>query len=243
MKHRQAPVSNNKLIRQVAAFTLFTFVTALAGYFAIMGLFRVFSFSISGAEDWSLLDGFVSTLSLSVIIGGLTYAVLDRIRADVTEAREKTKLSYDIYRSIFEKFTNPEQEAARRWILENVPVKKEEEDVAAWYERTHAKIMAREPERGDDLPQGQRFLKLTLNMLDYIGFIAGHYWEIEEDSLDWISPPVAKIWRRIGPYVAHVRSLRGAQDYYVFAERIGRMCIQWRRSRGLPDEDYAPNTP
>jgi hypothetical protein len=107
----------------------------------------------------------------------------------------------------------------------------------------HAKIM----ERGDgdqgELPEGQRYIKQTLNCLDYIGFIANHYWEIGENSLDWLSPPVAKVWRRLGPYVRYVRTLRGAKDYYVPAEYIGELCIQWRRDKGYVDEEYVDQTP
>ena len=89
-----------------------------------------------------------------------------------------------------------------------------------------------------DLPEGQKALKLTLNCFDYIGFIANHYWEIEADSLDWISAPIAKVWRRIGPYVLHIRTLRETTDYYLSAEYIGNLCVQWRQKKGLDDERY-----
>lgn len=243
MKNRPARTFNQNFIRQLVIFTLSTIVIGLAGYFVIMGLFRFYSFSISGAEDWSLLEGFVGALSLSILAGGLTVTVADRIRADVAERREKTKLSFDIYQAIFEKLTDPEQEAARRWILANIPVKKDGEDLAAWYEQTHARITAAEDGMQDDLAVGHRSVKMTMNCFDYIGFIASHYWEIEDDSLDWLSPPIAKVWTRIGPYISHVRTLRGTGDYYIFAESIGDLCIQWRRERGLPEEEYAGNTP
>jgi len=84
---------------------------------------------------------------------------------------------------------------------------------------------------------------LTLNCFDYIGFIAQHYWEIDNDSLDWISPPIAKIWKVLGPYVAHVRTLKGINDYYVSADAIGQRCIQWRLARGLPDEVIIRDAP
>jgi len=94
----------------------------------------------------------------------------------------------------------------------------------------------------DRLPEGQQAVKLTLNCFDYIGFIAKHYWDIEEDSLDWISAPIAKVWRRIGPYVLHVRTLRDTTDYYLFAEYIGNLCVEWRANKGLPDEEYVAKT-
>jgi hypothetical protein len=39
-----------------------------------------------------------------------------------------------------------------------------------------------------------------------------------------------------------VRRQRKADDYYVFAEFIGKLCIEWRRKKGRPDEEFARNT-
>ena len=102
--------------------------------------------------------------------------------------------------------------------------------------------MAVDGSSGDGPPEGQRAVKMTLNLLDYIGFIAKNYWDIEDDFLDWLGLPIAKIWKRIGPYVLEIRSLRKVNDYYIFAEYIGNLCIQWRKNRGLPDEEFAKNT-
>lgn len=221
---------------------LLTLLFALAGYWISMQLFHRFSFQVYGGDDWNLLGGFVSLLTLSFLIGGILTSVLDRVRADVVEARELAKLSYDIYRAIYEKLTDPEEEAARRWIITNIQVKKDDQDLASWYAQTQEKIMAREPGREMDLPEGQRAVKMTLNLLDYIGFIAKNYWEIEDDSLDWLGLPIAKIWKRLGPYVMEVRRQRNVRDYYLFAEYIGEECVKWRRSQGLPDEEFVTNT-
>jgi hypothetical protein len=242
MKYHQI-LNKRRVLLQVAFFILTTALGAIS-YFAILRWFRAFAVGISGAlEDWSLLDGFVGAVSVALLVGGLTYTVLDRIRAEYAEEREKTKLSYDIYQAIFEKLADPEQEAARRWILANIKIKGDEEDIESWYQRTHAKIMERANGNQSDLPDGQNYVKQTLNCLDYLGFIASHYWDIGEDSLDWLSPPVAKVWKRLGPYVRHIRTLRGALDYYVPAEYIGNLCIKWRQDKGLPDEEYVEKTP
>lgn len=243
MNRRRTSAYNRNFFLQLLTFMASTLVFGVLGYFGILWLFRVFAINVAGAEDWNLLEGFVAVLSLSILAGGLVYPVFDRIRAEVVEAREKVKLSYVIYQAIFEKLTDAEQEAARRWILTNISIKKDEEPLTDWYVKTHAKVMERQGEPDGELPEGQRYVKMTLNCLDYIGFIAKHYWEIEDDSLDWLSPPIAKVWRRLGPYVIHIRNLRDARDYYVFAEFIGKECIQWRRDRGLPDEEFAVNTP
>lgn len=197
------------------------------------------------SSDWGMLDGFTGVISLSLLVGGLVFAAIEYIGSEETkqaekeaEKREKAKLSYEIYKAIFEKLTDPEQEAARRWILSNIEIKKEDEDIAAWYKRTSTKVMRAARDNIGDLPEGQKALKLTLNCFDYIGFIANHYWEIEADSLDWISAPIAKVWRRIGPYVLHIRTLRGTTDYYLSAEYIGELCVQWRQKKSLDDEKY-----
>jgi hypothetical protein len=244
MRYRQSRKNNWKFLLRLAFFALTTGALAVASYFVILILFRPFAFGASQSlQDWTLLDSFVGVVSLALLVGGLTYTVLDRIRAEYAEEREKTKLSYEIYQAIFEKLTDPEEEAARRWILANIEVKKQDEAIGSWYERMHARIMeGREGDPGNP-PDGQKFVKRTLNCLDYIGFIANHYWEIGENSLDWLSPPIAKMWMRLGPYVKQVRTLRKAKDYYVPAEYIGELCIQWRRDKGYTDEEYVEKTP
>ena len=245
------PSRNNSqgIIRKLLRFGLAAILIGLIGYVGIVGAFPAFSLRYSGEVNWDLLGGYASVISLALLLGSLAFALAEyndkenaRLREKLVEEREKAKLSYDIYQAIFEKLTAPEQEAARRWILSNISLKKGDEGIAAWYEKTHAKIMAHQKGIEDDVPEGQRSVKLTLNCFDYIGFIANHYWDIDEDSLDWISPPIAKVWKRIGPYVAHIRTLRRAKDYYLSAEHIGNRCIQWRQERGLPDEEYAKET-
>jgi hypothetical protein len=240
--NRRSRNSHPNFFRKFGFFTIFTIVFTLVGYSITMWLFQYFSFSISGRQDWDLLGGFVSVLTLSFLVGGLVTSLIDRVNADVIESREKARLSYGIYQDINAKLTDPEQEAARRWILMNISIKKEQEDLQVWYEGMQQKIMAFDGDVQDGLPKGQRAVKMTLNLLDYIGFIAKNYWEIEDDSLDWLGLPIAKIWRRLGPYVLAVRRQRNANDYYVFAEFIGNLCIEWRQKRGLPDEEFARNT-
>jgi hypothetical protein len=230
-------------VRRLPMFAVAALLFSTIGYFLLMWAFPVFSRRYLGTLDWNMLGGYVSVITLALFAGGLAFAFAEYTDKENANRREKAKLSYDIYRAIFEKLTDPENEAARRWILANIRVKQPEEDIADWYQETQARIMSRfGGGESAGLPEGQSAVKLTLNCLDYIGFIANHYWEIDDDSLDWISPPIAKVWRRIGPYVEHIRTLRKARDYYLSAEYIGKRCIEWRRSRGLPDEEYASGT-
>ena len=216
-------------------------ITAIA-LSAMIKYFPTFIAYFTEVSDGGLLEGFASVISLSLLAGGLAFALADYIDKEKAKQTEKAKISYEIYNAIYAKLTDPAQEAARRWILSKIDIKKEDEDIDPWYERTHAIIMSGAGGESTGIPEGQNAVKLTLNCFDYIGFIAGHYWEVESDSLDWISAPIAKVWRRIGPYVLHLRKLRNTTDYYLFAERVGDICVEWRKNKGLPDEEIAPNT-
>lgn len=234
--------SNWETVRRLPYFVLAAILSSIVGYAALIGLFPVFSRAALGKVDWNMLGNFVSVVSFAILGGSLVFALVEYADKENAKTREKAKLSYEIYQAIFEKLTAPEQEAARRWILTNIPVRKADEEIAGWYEQANAAIMRRTPQANDDLPEGQTAVKLTLNCFDYIGFIANHYWDVDDDSLDWISPPIAKVWKRIGPYVTHIRTLRKASDYYLSAELIGSHCIEWRQKRGLADEEYAKAT-
>ena len=228
------------IFQRLLLFGLLSLALAAAGYALIVYLgFPAFTRSTSGLT-WDSFDVFTNLLSLSLFAGGVTFALAEYIDTERAKQAEKNKLSYDIYNAIYDKLTDPKEEAARRWILSNIEIKKPDEDIEAWYEKMNEKIMS---STGIGLPEGQNAVKLTLNCFDYIGFIVKHYWDVEKDSLDWISAPVAKVWRRIGPYVDHVRTVRKTTDYYLFAEHLGNLCIEYRRSKGLKDEEIVKETP
>jgi hypothetical protein len=244
MKPVQPRYDHWEIVRKLSLFGVASLVLGIGGFRLLMWAFPFFSRAYFGNVAWDRLGEFVSVVSLVLVTAGLAFALAEYTDKENAKRRERAKLSYDIYQAIFEKLTAPDYEAARRWILANIPVKKPEEEISAWYKETQARIMGRPPgtEEVGGLPEGQTSVKLTLNCFDYIGFIANHYWDVDDDSLDWISPPIAKVWKRIGPYVQHIRTLRKARDYYLSAEYIGNRCIEWRQSRGLPDEEYATQT-
>jgi hypothetical protein len=249
MSNERSPSGRKNIILRLVINGITSLIFVIIGFLLIVKLFPAFSRYTLGELDWTMLEGFASVLSLALLSGGITLAVTEytskedaRQAEKLADEREKAKLSYDIYKAIFDKLTDPEQEAARRWILTNITIKKDDEDLAAWYKKTHAKIMKGGGRNKNDMPEGQKAVKLTLNCFDYIGFIAAHYWETEADSLDWISAPVAKVWRRLGPYVKQIRILRKTTDYYSSAEHMGNLCIMWRRDKGMQDEEIAKNT-
>lgn len=233
---------SHKIYRRLILFGLISLAIIVISYLLIVWGFPRFTRNVSGIENWELFDVFTGVISLSLLAGGFTFALAEYIDSEKAKQAEKAKLSYDIYKAIFEKLTDPEQEAARRWILSNIAIKEDDEDIAAWYEKTHKKITSGGTKGTAGLPEGQKAVKLTLNCFDYIGFVASHYWEVENDSLDWISAPVAKIWRRIGPYVLHTRTLRKTRDYYLSAEYVGKLCVEWRKKKGFSDEEIVKNS-
>lgn len=251
MKNYQSFKKNQTTIRNLSIIVSLSILFGFGVFFIVVfWAFPTFSLNASGKTDWTMLEGFASVISLSLLAGGLIFYIIEYINAEnaklkekLAEDREKAKLSYDMYNAIYHKLTAPEQEAARRWILLNIDIKKDDEDIESWYERTNKALMKKTKEQKDSMSDGQVAIKLTLNCFDYIGFIADHYWEVEKDSLDWISAPIAKVWRRIGPYVLHVRKLRNTTDYYLSAERVGRLCVKYRADKGLQDEAIAKNTP
>jgi hypothetical protein len=228
-------------LRKLIFLTIGSFAIGLLFFYGIEWCYIIFFQPVSSLSDWSLLGGFTSMVSLALVAGGLTFAGYEYISKENAKAREEAKLSYDIYKAIFDKLTAPEQEAARRWILKNIEAWKDGENIAAWYQKTQAKIMERQPGYGKSLPEGHAAVKLTLNCFDYIGYVAEHYWNIDNDSLDWISPPIAKVWKLLGPYVAQVRKVKEVSDYYVSADNFGKRCIEWRVKNGLPDEKIVPS--
>ncbi len=61
----------------------------------------------------NLLEGYVSLLTLAIVVGGIVFAAWEYLR-------QESQLSFQIYESIHEKMTDPAEEAARRWIIKNI---------------------------------------------------------------------------------------------------------------------------
>jgi len=77
---------------------------------------------------------------------------------------------------------------------------------------------------------------MTLNALDYFGFVAENYVSVEGPLLEWMSPPITKVWERIAPYVEQERIARNEPDFYKSASYIGEKCLDWRTKQGLKSE-------
>jgi hypothetical protein len=77
-------------------------------------------------------------------------------------------------------------------------------------------------------PPGKEYLKEVLNTLDFLGFVAKHYWNMGNELVTWMSPPVAKVWERIYLYVKQEAERRNEPDFYESASEFGQYCVDWR---------------
>ena len=81
------------------------------------------------------------------------------------------------------------------------------------------------------MPPGQTHLKRVLNTLDFVGFVADHYWDMwrtDDELVQWMSSPITKVWERIGPYVEYEAVERQEPDFYQAARMLSQYCLDWR---------------
>jgi hypothetical protein len=90
----------------------------------------------------------------------------------------------------------------------------------------------------DERPPGIKYLKETLNLFDYLGFVSIHYWGMDNELIEWMSPPVAKVWERVRHYVEAEADQRKEPDFYESAKILGESCIEYRRKKGYPPSDF-----
>ncbi len=217
-------------------------ITGLISFSIVIALFyiglKVFPYSIrlqsaAGEDeltkvDWSLLEGFSSFFTMCLVIGGLTFAAAEYYQSTVQQRRESAQASFSIYKEVYEKLMTPDATAARRWIILNLPVRHNQEDDQSWLQRTTAALnKCPEGWKGERRP-GKDCLKEVLNTLDFLGFVAKHYWNMEDELVTWMSPSVAKVWERIYLYVNDEAKRRNEPDFYESAREFGQHCVEWR---------------
>jgi len=220
-----------QLFKRFRLLALISLFSSLSAYLLIRYLlFPSFMSGVCQAGDgcgWGLLEGYASMLTLVILVGGLVFTVWEY-------SRQESQISFQIYQAIHTRMTNPAEEAARRWIFTNIkPLDEVDMTLDQWLEKT-ANEMHHKPDKWDrDMAPGHQAVKTTLNTLDYVGFIAENYVNVEGPLLEWMSPPIAKVWERLAPYVEHERESRGEPDYYKAASAIGEKCVTWRKQQGL----------
>jgi hypothetical protein len=196
-------------------------------YIVVNFLFPAFVSNVCSGEPeckWSLLEGYASLLTLAILIGGIVFAAREY-------TRQESQLSFQIYEAIHAKMTDPREEAARRWIILNIDPINGDVSEDEWYESVTQKIHEKPNDWMGDMSPGHQNVKIALNMLDYVGFIAENYMNVVGPLLEWMSSPIAKVWERLGPYLEKQRTERGEPDYYRSAFYIGEKCMNWRKEK------------
>ena len=121
---------------------------------------------------------------------------------------------------------------ARRWIILNLPTLDEAgNDKDTWLAQTKALISATQTGEKAERAPGKTYLKQVLNDFDFLGFVAQHYWSMDNELVEWMSGPVAKVWERIYVYVEWEGQERAEPDFYASARWLGSRCLKWRSSQ------------
>jgi hypothetical protein len=160
---------------------------------------------------WSAMEGLSSVAILALTIGGGA-VVLVQINESIDSRNVET------FTRVFEKLMSREQEAARRWIYQEMPP------------FTEAGLDALTSE-------GRTYIRLVLNTFDYLGFLVQQEWVTEEAAesiVEWISPVMVKTWAKLEPYVDDQCNKRREKDYYLDARRLAERCRAWRKKH-YPD--------
>ena len=182
--------------------------------------------------DWSLLGNIASVVTMSLIVGGLVFAVSQYVENADQRRREAAQAGFSMYKEVVDRLMSQEATTARRWIILNLPTLDEAgNDNTAWLARTTALINAIPTGEKAERAQGKTYLKQVLNDFDFLGFVAQHYWSMENELVEWMSAPVAKTWERIYSYVDYEAQERAEPDFYASARWLGQRCLKWRSSQ------------
>jgi hypothetical protein len=215
------------------AFVLLTFWLTIALFPFTIALPETYSVGeYTGRINWEILDGIASVATFSIVVGGVVFAFINYVQSAVQRGREEAQASFNMYREIYDRLMDPEAVAARRWVLINIPILEElGNNKKAWLGQVNVKLNKIPRGWKGERPPGKEYLKNILNTFDFIGFVAKHYWSMENELVIWMSPSIAKVWERIEPYIEEEARLRHEPDYYGSAREFGRYCIQWRDER------------
>lgn len=237
-------IEEEKLYRRKLLWRIFWSGLIAVGVFVVMilVLFPAYEALLLSIRDPSLMpvdmEGFAGLVTLAVLASGFLFWLIDRRQQDLAEAAREQSLSFQLFQTIHDRLVNPDQEEARRWILANIPIKPAEQPAAEWYAQITPIIEARPSGWEQDRSPGQIYIKRVMSNFDFIGFVSEYFWNAKDADVEWLSPPVAKVWERLGPYVRHLSELRQEPDYYRSASRFGEFCIRFRDERGFPPSEY-----
>lgn len=190
--------------------------------------------------NWSMGD-IISLATFSLVVGGLLFGLINYIQNAVQRKRDDAEASFNIYEEMYSRLMSPSALEARRWVIVNLPTLEEAgNDKEAWLKETTRKIKRSSRGKAGNRSPGQEYLKSILNTFDFIGFVAKHYWNMENELVIWMSPPIAKVWERIYLYVEREAEERNEPDYYQSAREFANYCLNWRRAN-RPASKVIPN--
>jgi hypothetical protein len=180
--------------------------------------------------DWGLLEGVISAVTFALLSGGLIFTLFEYVNKAIRDERESAVVSFTIYTRLFDRLMDPAALEARRWVILNLPTLEDSgSDEEKWLEIIKDKLAEIPDNWNDDRPPGKIYLKEVLTLLDYIGFVARHYWNLENEIATWMSPSIAKVWERIYLYVEDEAKRRDEPDFYSSAREFGEYCVDWRK--------------
>ena len=124
------------------------------------------------------------------------------------------KKDYEIFRDIYEKMMDDKQIEYRRFIYEKINIGEPKKE-------SIKKILMN--------AENRHVIKEVINLLDYYGFLLMQSWIQEKEVIDWMSPIVVKVWKKIGDIVDYeVKRREGEPDYYRGARYLANECFKWR---------------
>jgi len=189
----------------------------------------------NGDVRWSLLEGVAALATLAIVIGGVVFAFFEHTQSAIQRGRESALASFNLYKEIDLRLNDPQAIIARRWIIQNVPTLEQAGgDPEIWLKKVTEILNKTSGELENERPIGKKYLKQVLNCFDFIGFVAQHYWSMENELVEWMSPLVAKIWERVGAYIEEEANQRNEEDFFRAARDFGKYCLDWRRKRYPP---------
>ena len=237
-------IEEEKLYRRKLLWRIFWSVLIAVGVFVVMilVLFPAYEALLLSIRNPALMpvdmEGFAGVVTLAVLAGGFLFWLIDRRQKDLAETAREQSLSFQLFQTIHDRLVNPEQEEARRWILANIPVKPADQPTADWFAQITPIIEAKPAGWELDRSPGQTYIKMVLNNFDFIGFVSEYFWNAQESDIEWLSPPIAKVWERLGPYIQHLGEMRQEPDYYRSASQIGDFCIRFREEKGFQKSEF-----
>ncbi len=189
----------------IVASTVVGFFLWLLALFSLWLFLRVVGIPVN---FWAMTEALSTAVAAAAVLGAGFVAY--RELSEVASSRYM-----EVADRLFNELNSPDNIEARRWIFQELPD---------------------DPQEGmrSLTPEGQAFVKRTLNSLDRVAFLTQAGWIPEEMIMPWMNPMIVKAWIKLEPYVDHESRRRNEPDYYQHARRLAERCLSWR-AKHLPD--------